>query len=55
MQKIIEDVKRLLEEAEPGIKVVEAQNLQQSEPTNSPLKERQLPAEFDSNKLPTAD
>jgi hypothetical protein len=55
LQKIVEDVKRLLEEAEPGIKVIEAQNLQQSPPTDSPLKDLQLPDKFDSTKLPTID
>jgi hypothetical protein len=67
MQKLIEDVKRLLEEADPSIKVVEASDLSAShqedlssasEPSYSEEAsgiDGQSPSDGVSSKFPTTD
>jgi hypothetical protein len=64
MQKIIQDVKRLLEEADPSIKVVDASELDQEGPSSLPeiprlkgenVTDVQLQSDAVSSKLPTAD
>jgi hypothetical protein len=60
MQRLIEDVKRLLEEADPTIRVVDASELNQdplppSREPEDPGADSQPQAEGASTKLPTTD